>query len=226
MRNEVLTIPPTSSQEFVKELWGKLCSNGLYGLSQKNLYDYLIYLFNKYDENHFFDKNTNEQNERLLKTTATKIKAAKKNISVQFMEEKEYSQLFNTFLEKLEQGQIKLHLNKNYKLRLVLENPSLKSILEAKLKNISGNSFEYTLNNEIVEIDLGIFLAMLEEELKSNALLKDSLKNYLNQILQEVKRQNLTQNIIDLTAAVLQLPVDNGSAFITKITNLLIRSKK
>ncbi len=222
-----LHIPSHSFPEFIEELWEKLCSNGLYGLSQKNLYDYLLYLFNKYDTNHFFDNNTNEQNERLLKTTATKIKAAKKNISVQFMEEKEYSQLFNTFLEKLEQGKIKLHLNnKNYKLRLVLENPSLKSILKSKLKNISANSFEYTLNNEIVEIDLGIFLAMLERELKSNALLKDSSRDYLNQIIQEVKRQNLTQDFLELTAAVIQLPMDRGSAFITKVTHLLERSKK
>ncbi len=128
------------------------------------------------------------------------------------MEEKEYSQLFNTFLEKLEQGKIKLHLNnKNYKLRLVLENPSLKSILKSKLKNISANSFEYTLNNEIVEIDLGIFLAMLERELKSNALLKDSSRDYLNQIIQEVKRQNLTQDFLELTAAVVQLPISKAT---------------
>lgn len=226
MPNEFLNITPQNAPKLINELWEKIHSNGIYGLSQKNLYDYLIYLFNKYDENHFFDKNTNEQNERLLKTTATKIKAAKKNISVQFMEEKEYNQLFNTFLEKLKEGKIKFHLNKNYKLRLVLENPSLKSILEAKLKNVSGNSFEYALNNEIVEIDLGIFLAMLEKELQSNTLLNDSLKSYLNQMIQEVRKQNLTQDLIGFTTAAMQLPIDNGAALITKITNLITRSKR
>lgn len=78
------------------------------------------------------------------------------------MEDEEYGALFNDFLRKLKSGKIRCRINKDYKIRLMLENPSLKSVLEAKIKEVAADSFEYTLNNEIVGIDLGIFLAMLE----------------------------------------------------------------
>ncbi|MDE6957974.1 MAG: hypothetical protein K2O80_00225 [Helicobacter apodemus] len=142
----------------------------------------------------------------MLKTTAAKIKAAKKNISVQFMGDEEYQVLFNEFLEKLKNGKIQFYFNKNYKLRLMLENPSFKNILEARLKEAAADSFDYTLNREIVEIDLGIFLAMLEKELQLNTTLSAELRDYLKDIIQTIKKEKFVHNLIDITGAIMKLP--------------------
>lgn len=41
-----------------------------------------------------------------------------------------------------------------------------------------------------------------------------------------IRKQNLTQYLIGFTTAAMQLPLDNGAALITKITNLITRSKR
>ena len=91
--------------EFTNELWGKVKEKGFGAWSKNDINDYLLYLFNKHGGG-FFDKNSNEQNERLLKTTAAKIKASKKNISVKFMDDNEYKDIFIGFLRDLSNGKI------------------------------------------------------------------------------------------------------------------------
>ena len=151
--------------EFTNELWGKVKENGFGALSKNDISDYLLYLFNKYGGG-FFDKNSNEQNERLLKTTAAKIKASKKNISVKFMNDDEYKDIFLGFLRDLSNGKIILkESEKENRLEFVLEDKVVRDILNAKLKESARDSLDYfNLNTEKVEINATSFYAMLEKE--------------------------------------------------------------
>lgn len=223
-KNELrgIEISSQNAENFVNDLWENMRSTGVYSLSQKNIYDYLLYLFNKYDEKHFFDNNTNEQNERLLKITASKIKSAKKNISVQFMQDDEYKKLFGEFLRKIKDNKIKLSFRNN-KLKLTLENPSIKSVLEAKLKDM-GESFEYTLNNESVEIGLDIFLEMLEKESKSDFLDND-LKNFLKEIIEKIKKELNIKDLGEYAQAISNMPRDYGFLLIKKIISKFKETK-
>lgn len=155
--------------ELTNELWGKVKENGFGAWSKNDISDYLLYLFNKYGGG-FFDKNSNEQNERLLKTTAAKIKASKKNISVKFMNDDEYKDIFRGFLRDLSSGKIILkESEKENRLEFVLEDKVVRDILNAKLKDSFNDSLDYfNLNTEKVEINATSFYAMLKVEAGEN----------------------------------------------------------
>ncbi|WP_270869699.1 hypothetical protein [Campylobacter sp. JMF_04 NA10] len=157
-----------NSTELLDELWNTIKSSGLYAYSKNDIYDYLIYLINKYDENHFFDKNSNAENSRLLKISQTRIKTAKANILVKFMgQEADYDEIFVNFLNNCKDNLVKFtETIEKGKIKFVLENPAIRIVLESKLKKSVSNTLDYHLNKEIVEIEINDFLNMLLKELE------------------------------------------------------------
>lgn len=101
----------------------------------------------------FLDSHSNVENERLLKTTASKIKASKKNISVKFMSDIEYQQVFKDFLNSLANDNPKsiVKQKENGDLKFTIENNVLKDILESKLKKWVNTTFTYTLTQRTAQ---------------------------------------------------------------------------
>lgn len=162
---------------FTDELWQKIVQNGFGAFSKNDLCDYLLYLFNKHGGG-FFDKNSNADNERLLKTTATKIKTSKKNIAVKFMSDSEYEKVFSDFLNDIANSQFVLRPSNTQKgfLTLIIENKVIRDMLADKLKAITQDTLEYNLNTEKVSISIDSFIQMLAKELPENEQ-KDLMKN-------------------------------------------------
>lgn len=125
----------------------KIINDELFSRQKNDICDYVLYLFNKYDSVHFLDSHSNAENERLLKTTTSKIKASKKNISVKFMSDIEYQQVFKDFLNSLANDNPKsiVKQKENGDLEFTIENNVLKDILESKLKKWANTTFTYTL---------------------------------------------------------------------------------
>lgn len=208
MRNNELNIDKPS--EFIDELWDKLTSSGLYAYSKNDIYDYLIYLLNKYDEKHFFDTNSNASNSRLLKVSQTRIKTVKTNISVKFMDEKEYDEIFVNFLNNCASSVVKFDENiGNGKIKFVIENPAIKAVLEAKLKSAVSDTLDYSFNKEIVTIDAKNFIETLNLEYENlnnsenltqtQKILKNKLqKMKINEILKKLKdmAENITVGVL------------------------------
>lgn len=167
-----------SALEFANALWREITKNQLLSKQKNDICDYLLYLFNKHDSAHFLDSRTNAENERLLQTTATKIKSTKKNISVKFMSETEYKQVFKDFLNSLNDKNKhivkEIRKDKEPYLEFVIENNVLKDILEAKLKRCVGDTFSYTLNSEKLELSYESFIKMTEMEVR----ILDKTKDY------------------------------------------------
>lgn len=170
-----------SAVEFANALWREITKNQLLSKQKNDICDYLLYLFNKHDSAHFLDSRTNAENERLLQTTATKIKSTKKNISVKFMSETEYKQVFRDFLNSLNDKN--KHIVKEIRpkgddaepyLEFIIENNVLKDMLEAKLKRCVGDTFSYTLNSEKLELSYESFIKMIEMEVR----ILDRTKDY------------------------------------------------
>ncbi len=88
--NEKYEPKTDNPKAFCNDLWRKITQERLFSYQKNDICDYVLYLFNKYDSAHFLDSHSNTENERLLKTTASKIKASKKNIAVKFMSDIEY----------------------------------------------------------------------------------------------------------------------------------------
>ena len=226
--NDTTLANPIKAQDaprFVDELWQGIMRSGFGAWSKNDIYDYLLYLFNKYDEKHFFDKNSNEKNERLLKITAAKIKASKTNISVKFFDSTEYDGVFEEFLQAFASGRIAIKDGTQGKLKLTIENPVFRKALENRLKDRVQESFDYNLNSEKVEISCEAFITMLEIE-------ADRLKNSdeLVKILQESKAISASQNVKDFIDKVVNTPNDYGASFlkgfIPKVCKALYTNRK
>ena len=156
---------------FCDDLWRKIVDERLFSYQKNDICDYLLYLFNKHDSAHFLDSNTNEQNERLLKMNASKIKSSKKNIAIKFMDSDEYDKIFGDFLDRLaisvENKTIRID---DDSVKLVIENPALRDILASKLKVITDDTLDFSLNSEKVSISSKNFLAMLHNEVSQENL--------------------------------------------------------
>lgn len=185
---------------FTDELWEKIAQNGFGAFSKNDLCDYLLYLFNKHG-GHFFDKNSNEQNERLLKTTAAKIKASKKNIAVKFMDENEYKKIFSDFLSDLANDKIKLRASKTQRgfLTFAIENKALRDILAAKLKATERDTIEFSLNTERVLVDADSFIAMISKMLPANK--QKELEKSVNKLLISDKKDEKQRDFSKLSLA-------------------------
>ncbi len=203
-------IKSTNAPLFVDELWQNLIKMNSW--SKADLFDYLLYLFNKYDERKFFDSNSNATNERLLKISASKIKATKKNIAVKFMSDDEYEGIFEDFLSAVANGKIAIKDGSEGKIRFIIENPVFRNVLEARLKESVQESFDYTLNSEKVEISTHAFVKMLENEAN-----KKDKSSALNEVLKECKASKNIQNISALLTHISKAPSDLGASFVREV---------
>lgn len=184
------------TQKIVGELWNELQTNGVYGRSKTDFYDYILYLLNKYDANHFLSSNDNATNERLLKITATRIKTAKKNISVKFMDNSEYEKIFQNFIQRIANGNIPSLEDNGKSYTMVIEDTALRSIIEAKLKRIANTTLDYKLNTELVTISHKAFVELLVAESENSPEnIKDFLKNFLKTLKDNESKNDIKQMI-------------------------------
>ena len=153
-------------QKFANELWSKIVDERLFSYQKSDICDYLLYLFNRHDKGRFLDTNSNEQNERLLKTTATKIKASKKNIAVKFMDEGEYGDILKVFWMDFINKKIPMEASDdNQKIELTIENKVVRDILNARLKANGRAGLDLpNFNTEKVKMSGRDFVAILESE--------------------------------------------------------------
>ena len=131
-------------KDFANELWSKIVDDRLFSYQKNDICDYLLYLFNAHSKDKFLDTNSNEQNERLLKMNASKIKASKKNIAVKFMDNDEYNDIFKRFLDMINNGEIILREGKEHKIKFTLEDKAMQDVLNAKLKANKRETLEPT----------------------------------------------------------------------------------
>lgn len=183
-------------KEFILEVWNEIKTNGMYGRSKNDFYDYVLYLLNKHDINHFFSSNNNATNERLLKINATRIKSAKKNISVKFMNDSEYDKIFSDFIQNIADGKLPSLSDDGKSYTMVIEDVALRSIIETKLKRTANTTLDYKLNNELVSIEHKAFVKMLVAETgnKSDDV-KPLLEETVNALKKDKSKQDLWQTI-------------------------------
>ena len=167
--NEKAQIVLDNADKFANELWSKVVDDRLFSYQKNDICDYLLYLFNTHSKDKFLDTNFNEQNERLLKMSATKIKTSKKNIAVKFMSEDEYNEIYAKFLDKIKtdfkNGKI---LIKDDKFYFTIENTALRDIISAKLKTMDEEVLDFSFNSEKINISFNGFMSLLKVEFTKN----------------------------------------------------------
>ena len=213
---ETAEIGLKNAQDFANELWSKIVDERLFSYQKSDICDYLLYLFNAHSKDKFLDTNTNEQNERLLKTTAAKIKASKKNISVKFMDDTEYNDIFKRFLDMINNGEIILREGKEHKIKFTLEDKAMQDVLNAKLKANKRETLEPTnFGSENVEISIKSFIAMLESAVKDFNKSQAELEKAIH------KCKGIDRNLTlgKIFEAVANAPQDYGVSFLKELVS-------
>lgn len=188
-------------KEFISEVWNEIKTNGMYGRSKNDFYDYVLYLLNKHDINHFFSSNDNATNERLLKINATRIKSAKKNISVKFMNDSEYEKIFSDFIQNIADGKLPTLSDDGKYYTMVIEDVALRSIIETKLKRTANTTLDYKLNNELVSIEHKAFIEMLADETNNEP---NNVKSLLEEIIKTLENSKNAQEVKQMIETVLR----------------------
>lgn len=203
-------------KDFANELWSKIVDERLFSYQKNDICDYLLYLFNAHSKDKFLDTNSNEQNERLLKMNASKIKASKKNIAIKFMDNDEYNDIFKRFLEMINNGEIILREGKEHKIKFTLEDKAMQDVLNAKLKANKRETLEPTnFGSENVEISIKSFIAMLESAVKDFNKPQAELEKAIHKC-KGIDRNLTLGKIFD---AVANAPQDYGVSFLRELVS-------
>lgn len=175
------------ADKFLNELWQRINEYSLLNASKNDIGDYIIYLLNKhcvYDkEERFFDKLPHAKIEKILKINSARIKSAENNIKIKYRDDNDI--LFDDFMNDLKENKITLRKVSDDKIKFTIENIAKRSTIEIKLKEISGATLDYSLNSEIVVIEIKDFIKILPKNLL------DKIKEYdENKIAQAFKKLN------------------------------------
>ena len=175
------------ADKFLNELWKRINEYSLLNASKNDIGDYIIYLLNKhcvYDkEERFFDKLPHAKIEKILKINSARIKSAENNIKIKYRDDNDI--LFDDFINDLKENKITLRKVSDDKIKFTIENIAKRSAIEIKLKEISGATLDYSLNSEIVVIEIKDFIKILPKNLL------DKIKEYdENKIAQAFKKLN------------------------------------
>ena len=175
------------ADEFLNDLWERISKYSLLNASKNDIGDYIIYLLNKhcvYDkEERFFDKLSHAKIEKILKINSARIKSAESNIKIKYRDDNDI--LFDDFMNDLKENKITLRKVSDDKIKFTIENIAKRSAIEIKLKEISGATLDYSLNSEIVVIEIKDFIKILPKNLL------DKIKEYdENKIAQAFKKLN------------------------------------
>ena len=92
------------------------------------------------------------------------------------MDNNEYEDIFKDLIKKLGNKKIEIFESENKgKICFSLESREQKSILDEKLKKLGGAKYDFSFNSELVSIDKGKFLELLEKEVGGHIFNKDNI---------------------------------------------------
>jgi len=157
-----INIKGKSAENFVIELNEKISQTGYNILSKNDLYDFLLYLFNKHNDRKFLDEDSNYENLIALKITEARLKTAKLNIALKYKTDEERRKSFILFLKKLAQNKITI-IEKDDIFIFCIDDPAARLELENCLKEKLGVTLEYGENRERVKIEKYALLRIFKE---------------------------------------------------------------
>lgn len=195
------------ANEFLTDLWKRINTYGLLNASKNDIGDYIIYLLNKhcvYDEKErFFDKLSHARIEKILKINSARIKSAQNNIKIKYADDIDENKLFDDFMDDLLNEKIVLKKAGDEKIKFVIENKAKRSIIEAKLKELCGDTLDYSFNSEIVTIEVKNFLKMLKAQKNLPKEIENKIKKCSDNMIIKALKSSALGNVISLGALVL-----------------------
>jgi hypothetical protein len=156
-----INVSEGNAKKLVEELIGKISEMGLYTMQKNDLNDYLLFLLDKYSEEHFLEKFSNFDNAKMFKVSEAKLKNSKLNIDLKFREGNDYLTEIKKFLANLNADNFRLNHSGDAYI-FVLDNKYTRMCIENVLKK-SGNTLNYSFNPERVEMNKDVLHSFLEE---------------------------------------------------------------
>lgn len=179
----MITVKKENANLFVNDLILKIEEIGFGSMSKADIYDYLLYLLDKYSAEHFLETKSNFENARFLKITEKKLKNSKLNIDLKF-KDNDRDKVIAEFLSKVSSKNFKLSSKDENKYVFVLDNVYTRMCIESFLKE-NGETLGHENNSEQVVISktmlyelLNKYQIYIETDLKKNEF-KNSLEKLI-----------------------------------------------
>ena len=181
-----LTFEPNRAKELADELAKYIHETGFNSLSKNDFYDFVLYLLDKYSNEHFFSVNSNQENAILLKVKPEKIKASRLNIYLKYLKPAEQEKSLSALIPMILDDRIRMKDHtKNSFLQLTIEDPVLRFCLDGKMKAKLGTSPDTSFNSEIVVVHKTDFYKILRIIVQDDERLVKALKKKLESVILE-----------------------------------------
>jgi hypothetical protein len=182
-------------------------------MSKNDFYDYVLYLFNKYNAEPFLDVNSNYKNSQLLRVTEQKLKNSSHNIYLKYYEDNEKEKLLKLFFEKIAARKITLKTDNEDDIKqyhLVIEDVRIRTQIEGILKDCVGTTLDYHFNTELVKLEAKDFYTMFFGALEK---LPDA-----SAIRQEMARLKSDEETAEFIKALASIAKDGIAALVETLT--------
>lgn len=183
----------------VNELIQKIEQTGFGAMSKNDIYDFLLYLLNKYSGNHFLENNTNFENALFLKIPESKLKNSKMNINLKFKENNDCNTVIANFLSRLTVDKLKQNESKDGYV-FILDDNYTRMCIESVLKK-DGDTLDYRINPEKVEIkkdSLHKFLRQYQNELDNDFRNKEKIDFFKSVAVELAKSFVPSDKLVDM----------------------------
>jgi hypothetical protein len=192
----VINIEKMDTTSFTKDLLDKIKDTGIGTFTKNDIYDYILFLANKYSSEEFLYKWPNYENAILFKVSEKKIKASIQNIALKYLDDTERKAVLDAFLTDIATKPNHIR-EKGDCFEFVLDNPIVRMLIENKLKTNYGVTLEYGINSERVHIEKAQFVDFLmnhfnSDERKTITILQKNLPEEISRKLKSGKDKFLS----------------------------------
>jgi hypothetical protein len=209
---------------------------GFGALSKTDFYDYVLSLLDTYSREHFFSRQSNQENALLLKVSPAKIKASRLNIYLKFVNHEKQEDPPTGFIRQIAEETITLKddgINSGF-LRLTVEDPVIRFRLDGAMKEYLKISPDIRLNSEILVMEKGDFYTLLRTIIENDPVLRLVERETILQRLDQEQTQDGVKKffhfLLDAAAEagdkIPLLPAQTIKEGITTFFDKLVRSKK
>ena len=173
-----LTFEASNAKKLAEELAASIIEkNGFNALSKTDFYDFVLYLLDKYSNEHFLSSFSNQKNALLLKVKPDKIKASKFNIFLKFFSKERQKEVLHQFVTSIiNNPEIMQDVKGSSKIQITIENPTVHFCLDGKMKAELGISPNTSFNNEIAIMEKEAFFKVLRSIVQEDETLKKNFE--------------------------------------------------
>jgi len=194
-KEKIMKFEKKDTKELAQKLFESITTgHGFNALSKTDLYDYVLYLLDKYCDEPFLFTKSNQENALLLRVKPEKVKSSKFNIYFKLLDEDEKKEIILNFISLIvtKPNVIRDYEDEKKKSRMsiTIEDPIVRFWLDGKMKAEIGTSPDTSFNREIIDMEKKDFFKVLWYFIEENkSSIKDEFQKEMKAGIKSIERK-------------------------------------